>query len=85
MRYSLALAPDSTNMVQAITLVRVSSENNSAISPAYLNLLPPQRYAAEGEYFMSGEFREALARGELALRIFAADFAVGGRLVRLSQ
>ena len=80
MRYSLTVAPNSKE-IYAVTLVRAPEESAGQAQPVMTNLLPPQRAAVSGEFYLTARFREALNADELALLGFSGALDPSGSVL----
>ena len=67
--------------IHGLTLSMMEPEGR--VGPAILNLLGPETDYAEGEYFMSDEFRVAFHDNRIYLRLFGDMFPVSGELILL--
>lgn len=76
--YELSVAPRSAGIIHAITLSYVAAGDVRGADPIVHNLLTPAVVEGAGEYFMSGEFRQAFAESRVYLRIFARGLPAQG-------
>lgn len=72
--FDIRKEPGSSGIVHAATLVIDRDEDGDAQDPIVLNLLPPDTDAAQGNHFMSAQFRDAVVDRRVYLRVFADSF-----------
>ncbi|NKB35114.1 MAG: amidase [Pseudomonadales bacterium] len=81
--YYIRLGSENNGEVFAATLVIDTEEGVELNDPIVLNLLGPDSDEAVGEFFMSGEFREAYEQERLYLKVFADSLPVTGAIQQL--
>ena len=72
--FDIRKEPGGSGVVHAVTLVIDRDEDGDAQDPIVLNLLPPNTNAAQGDHFMSAQFRDAVVDRRVYLKVFADSF-----------
>ena len=79
--FEVIIDPSVADKIHALTLNIARVEDTAA--PVILNLLGPDDNSAEGDYFMSEEFRSAFHNDRIYLKIFGDMFPASGESILL--
>ena len=83
LRYDITADTAAGNAIYAATLIIDADSAFGLTDPVVLNLLGPQRAAAQGQHFMSPALRQALQQQRVYLKVFGSSLPVAGASYQL--